>query len=73
MEQYQKNIGKKVNVTTLEDKLISGELIASNNDEITLKEVNTVKNTSTKKKEIIENVHHLKMKNIRETKLIISF
>lgn len=73
IEQYQKNIGKKVNVTTLEDKLISGELIASNNDEITLKEVNTVKNTSTKKKEIIENVHHLKMKNIRETKLIISF
>tara|TARA_B100001093_G_C26623844_1_gene925874 strand:- start:482 stop:955 length:474 start_codon:yes stop_codon:yes gene_type:complete len=72
-EQYQKNIGKKVNVTTLEDTLISGELIASTNDEITLKEVNTIKNASTKKKEIIENIHQLKMKNIKETKLIISF
>ena len=69
----QKNIGKKVNVITTEDKLISGELISSENDEITLKEVNTVKNTSTKKKEIIENIHLLKMKNIKETKLIISF
>ena len=48
-EQYQKNIGKKVNVITTEDKLISGELISSENDEITLKEVYTVKNTSTKK------------------------
>jgi ribosome maturation factor RimP len=72
-QQYQKNIGKKVNVITTEDKLISGELISSENDEITLKEVNTVKNTSTKKKEIIENIHLLKMKNIKETKLIISF
>ena len=72
-QQYQKNIGKKVNVITTEDKLISGELISSENDEITLKEVNTIKNTSTKKKEIIENIHLLKMKNIKETKLIISF
>ncbi|MFL2585655.1 MAG: ribosome assembly cofactor RimP [Parvicellaceae bacterium] len=72
-QQYQKNIGKKVNVITTEDKLISGELISSENDEIILKEVNTVKNTSTKKKEIIENIHLLKMKNIKETKLIISF
>ena len=62
-----------MNVITTEDKLISGELISSENDEITLKEVNTVKNTSTKKKEIIENIHLLKMKNIKETKLIISF
>ena len=72
-QQYQKNIGKKVNVITTEDKLISGELISSENDESTLKEVNTVKNTYTKKKEIIENIHLLKMKNIKETKLIISF
>jgi ribosome maturation factor RimP len=72
-EQYQKNIGQKVNVITSDDKLISGELIASENDEITLKEVNIVKNPTTKKKEIIENIHLLKMKHIKETKLIISF
>lgn len=73
IEQYQKNIGKKVNVTTLNSELFTGELFEINNDEIKLKEVNVVKNITTKKKETIEKVHQLKMSQIKETKLIISF
>ena len=72
-EQYIKNIGKKINIIKTDDQSIAGELISIDNDEITLKEVNIIKNSKTKKKENIENTHHIKMENIKETKLIISF
>ena len=72
-EQYIKNIGKKINIIKTDNQSIIGELISIENNEVTLKELNAIKNNKTKKKETIEKIHQLKMENIKETKLIISF
>ena len=73
MQQYLKNIGKQVSVTTQTNETLTGELVEATKKEISLRERKVEKNKTTKKKEQIENIHHLLMDEIRETKLIISF
>ena len=73
MQQYVKNIGEQVSVTTQSNETLIGELVKANKKEISLRELKVEKNNTTKKKEQIENIHHLLMDEIRETKLIISF
>jgi ribosome maturation factor RimP len=73
MQQYLKNIGKQVSVVTLGNVTLTGELVEASQKVISLKELKVEKNKTTKKKEQIENIHHLLMDEIRETKLIISF
>tara|TARA_Y100000385_G_C12970155_1_gene583653 strand:- start:231 stop:704 length:474 start_codon:yes stop_codon:yes gene_type:complete len=73
LEQYQKNIGQKVNVISKDDFSVVGELLEFDNNQIKIKEVNTIKNKTTKKKETIEEIHIFTMDQIKETKLIISF
>ena len=72
-QQYQKNIGKKVSVLTLDNQSFNGELIEFSDKIVKLKEINIVKNKLTKKKETVEEIHLLKIGQIKETKLIISF
>ena len=71
-EQYLKNVGKTINVLT-EDSAYKGELTKVSSDEIELKHIEIIKNKKTKKKETIETIHHLKMNEIKETRLVISF
>ena len=71
-EQYLKNVGKTINVLT-EDSAYKGELTKVSSDEIELKHIEIIKNKKTKKKETIETIHHLKMNDIKETRLVISF
>ena len=73
INQYLKNLGNKVTVTTISNHVLKGELIEANNKEISLKEIKVEKNKVTKKKETIENIHQIMMSEIKETKLIISF
>jgi ribosome maturation factor RimP len=73
MQQYLKNIGKQVSVTTQTNEILTGELVEATKKEISIREFKVKKNKKTKKKEQIENIHHLLMDEIRETKLIISF
>ena len=73
MQQYLKNIGKQVSVTTQTNGTLTGELVEASKKEISLRELKVEKNKTTKKKIQIENIHHLLMDEIRETKLIISF
>ena len=73
MQQYVKNIGEQVSVTTQSNETLIGELVKANKKEISLRELKVEKNNTTKKKEQIENIHHLLIDEIRETKLIISF
>ena len=73
MQQYLKNIGKQVSVTTQTNETMTGELVEVSKKEISLRELKVEKNKTTKKKVQIENIHHLLMDEIRETKLIISF
>jgi ribosome maturation factor RimP len=72
INQYLKNLGNKVTVTTKSNTVLIGELLEANKKEITLKEIKIKKNTATKKK-TIENIHQIMMSEIKETKLIISF
>jgi len=73
MEQYHKNLGNKINVITKNNMQFSGELERVNEEEISLKEINSKRDKKTKKKETIEMVHKIKINEIKETKLIISF
>ena len=73
MQQYLKNIGKQVSVTTQTNGTLRGELIKATKKKISIREFKVEKNKTTKKKEQIENIHHFLMDEIRETKLIISF
>ena len=73
MQQYLKNIGKQMSVTTQTNETLTGELVEASKKEISLRELKVEKNKTTKKKVQIENIHHLLMDEIRETKLIISF
>jgi ribosome maturation factor RimP len=72
-QQYIKNVGRKVTVTTNSEEVITGELIKANHEEISIKEIKTEKNKVTNKKQQVETIHQLLMSNVRETKLIISF
>ena len=72
-QQYTKNVGRKVTVTTNSEEVITGELIKANQEEIFIKEIKTEKNKVTNKKQQVETIHQLLMSNVRETKLIISF
>ncbi len=71
--QYLKNIGKRVKVKLHDASKIEGELIAFESGEIQLK--NRVKKNveGRKKKEWVEEIYTIKMKEIKETKIIISF
>jgi ribosome maturation factor RimP len=73
INQYLKNLGNKVTVTTTSNAVLIGELLEANKKEITLKEIKIKKNTANKKKETIEDIHQIMMSEIKETKLIISF
>tara|TARA_Y200000002_G_scaffold82167_1_gene64917 strand:+ start:2521 stop:2994 length:474 start_codon:yes stop_codon:yes gene_type:complete len=73
INQYLKNLGNKVTVTTTSNAVLIGELLEANKKEITIKEIKIKKNTATKKKETIEDIRQIMMSEIKETKLIISF
>ena len=72
-QQYLKNVGRNVTVTTFSEEIFSGELIKADLKEISIKEIKTEKNKLTKKKQQVETIHQISMSEVRETKLIISF
>tara|TARA_B100000497_G_C7555299_1_gene335326 strand:- start:262 stop:735 length:474 start_codon:yes stop_codon:yes gene_type:complete len=72
-QQYQKNIGKKISLLTVDNQSVTGELLDFSDNIVKLKEINVVKNKLTKKKETVEEIHLFKIGQIKETKLIISF
>ena len=71
--QYVKNIGKRVKVKLNDASKIEGELISFDPEEIQLKDRVKKKVEGRKKKEWVEEVYNIKMKEIKETKIIISF
>ena len=50
MQQYLKNIGKQVSVTTQTNETLTGELVEASKKEISLRELKVEKNKTTKKK-----------------------
>jgi ribosome maturation factor RimP len=65
--QYQKNIGRNVETTTIEGAKIEGRLTKADQEQITIEE----EKGKNKKKEIV--VHTIPVNNIKSTKIQIKF
>ena len=70
-QQYIKNIGRSICVTTLENQIFSGELLAVNENDISIQEHVKPKNNNSKKM-IPGNTIFIEKSKIKESKLIIS-
>jgi len=71
IQQYQKNIGKQVQIETTENAIIKGKLVALNNNLISI-EVEKKEKVGKKKQTQRETIQ-LNINQIKETKIIISF
>ena len=71
--QYKKNIGRKVVMRTREGTKIEGELIEATDTGIRLKESRKERVEGRKKKEWVDHFHDYAYKDIRETKVLITF
>jgi ribosome maturation factor RimP len=71
--QYQKNIGKQVDVVTKEHKKLTGKLLSVTNEGIELEIKSKEKTEGKKGKQLIINNINLTFNQIKETKVVISF
>lgn len=71
--QYRKNIGKRVKVKLQDSTKQEGELIAYDANELKLRDKVKKKIEGKKKKEWVELIYTFEMKDIKETKIVISF
>ncbi len=73
LAQYEKNIGREVDIVLKEGEKLSGTLLAASEKELTLETTRMEKPEGKKKKEKITEQHVLPMNKIKETKIVISF
>lgn len=73
LRQYQKNIGKQVDVVTKEGKKLTGKLLDANDLGISLETKVKEKVANKKGKQLIINNINLTFNQIKETKIVISF
>jgi ribosome maturation factor RimP len=71
--QYRKNIGRRVKVKRKDSSKIEGELISFDENEIKLMDRLKKKIEGRKKKEWVEDIYVIKLEEIKETKIVISF
>ncbi len=72
-QQYDKSIGKEVEIIDQDNRKVKGTLLKSDNKSIDLEEERSIKVPGRKKKEVIKEVLSIPLNNIKSTKLIISF
>ena len=70
-QQYVKNIGRNLQITTHDDHIVKGELVKVNDSAISLVEHKTPKNNKSKKT-IVGDTIFIDKSKIKESKLIIS-
>lgn len=73
LKQYQKNIGKEVEVLTREGKKHTGILAEANPEEFILKTEKKVKEEGSKRKTTVEEILTFNYTDIKTTKMIIRF
>ena len=73
LKQYDKNIGKEVEVLTTEGKKLAGVLSSVSTDAVVLTVEKAIKEEGAKRKKTIQEEITLSFKNIKTTKLIIRF
>lgn len=71
--QYKKNIGRKVKVKLVEGGSIEGKMVDAAPEQIVVQTTRKERIEGKKKKETIVEDHILKMDQIKETKIVISF
>ncbi|MDQ3047092.1 MAG: ribosome assembly cofactor RimP [Bacteroidota bacterium] len=71
--QYEKNLGKQVDVVTKENKKLTGKLLEVKEDGIILESKSKEKVEGKKTKQLIINNISLTFNQIKETKIVISF
>lgn len=71
--QYKKNIGRDVEVKLNEGEDVNGTMIDATEEQIVVQTTRKERIEGKKKKEVIVEDHVLPMKNIKETKIVISF
>jgi ribosome maturation factor RimP len=73
MEQYTKNIGRKIEVVTLQGEKMIGKLEQVGETDLTIQSTETMKTEGTKKTQRIKKEFRVPFKNIKTAKTIISF
>lgn len=73
VRQYIKNIGKEVELSTVENKKIKGTLLAANEEGVEIEVKSMEKVEGKKKKQLIVSIIKLTYNQIKTTKLILSF
>ena len=73
LRQYQKNIGKQVDVVSKEGKKLSGKLLKASDMGIELETKTKERVEGKKGKQLIINNINLTFNQIKETKIVISF
>lgn len=73
LRQYQKNIGKEVEVITPEGLKITGKLLKVDENQIEVEEIKNVKLEGKKRKELVAENRIIEFDNIKTTKAVISF
>ncbi len=72
-QQYEKSIGKEVEIIDQDNRKIKGILLKTSDNSIDIEEKKSIKIPGRKKKELILEVITIPLKNIKSTKIVISF
>lgn len=72
-EQYQKNVGKEVQIVIEGEKPFKAMLLEAKDDSIVVETSQKLKLEGKKKKELVVEQREIEKKNIKEIKVIISF
>lgn len=73
LDQYKKNVGRKVKVKTNDDRELLGELISFDDEQICVKTKERKKVEGKKSKQVVEEDITIRLQNIKETNTEISF
>lgn len=73
LRQYQKNIGREVDVKLADGKKVKGQLISANENGITVQQVSREKTEGKKSKQQVERNFSFSYPEIKETKIVIKF
>lgn len=73
LRQYQKNIGKEVDVKLKDGKKVKGNLLAATTEGITIQQITKERIEGRKAKQDVEKNFELNFSDIKETKVVINF
>jgi len=73
LDQYKKNVGRKVKVKTNDDRELVGELISFDEEQICVKTKERKKVEGKKSKQVVKEDITIRLQNIKETNTEISF